>query len=280
MLDLLGRVCGLSGRFSVDGLVTEARCGPSRTGVEYRVATQRRDYADWGVMTQCLAAHLRRTLSVLVAGTCALSLAGCGMSSITSGLGGGMFGGSSSSTIADNSGAVSEEQLLSAAKADGSNPGATITGGINPGCPRLTAKPSDNNITFYEPGRAGDALAVMHRGEITKTARECHIENGRVSVKYGFSGRVLLGPRGQSGSVSLPLSIAVTDAKREKIAGDAMKIDVAVALDKPIGYFSAVREISFPLIEGSRPGEYEIFVSFDRATETPAAGAAAHRRKG
>lgn len=193
------------------------------------------------------------------------------MSSLTSGLGGGMFGGGSSSTVADTTGAVSEEQLMAAAKAEGSSPAATVTGGINPGCPRITARPADNNITFYEPGRAGDGLAVMHRGEITKTARECNIENGRVTVKYGFSGRVLLGPRGQSGTVSLPLNIAVTDAKRAKIAADTMKIDVAVALEKPIGYFSAVREVTFPLTEGSRPGEYEIFVSFDRA-KAPGAG--------
>jgi hypothetical protein len=235
-----------------------------------RAVSSGRDYADWGVMTQSSATHWRRATAVALVGGLSLALAGCGMSSITSGLGGGMFGGKSS-TIADNSGGVSEEQLLSAAKADNSAPGATVTGGINPGCPRLTAKPSDNNITFYEPGRTGDGLAIMHRGEITKTARECRVEAGRVTVKYGFSGRVLLGPRGQGGTVTLPINVMVTDGSNTKVAADAMKIDVAVALDKPIGYFSAVREVSFPVAEGTRPGEYELFVSFDRAA-VPGAG--------
>lgn len=221
-------------------------------------------------MTQSSAALLRRVFVVTLVGGLSLAVAGCGMSSITSGLGGGMFG-SSKPNVADTTGPVSEEQLLTAAKADGSSAGPTVTGGINPGCPRLTAKAGDNNITFYEPGRTGDGLAIMHRGEITKTARECHIENGRVTVKYGFSGRVLLGPRGQSGTVTLPISVIVADGSNAKIAADAMKIDVAVALDKPIGYFSAVREVSFPVAEGSRPGEYELFVSFDRA-KAPGAG--------
>ena len=97
----------------------------------------------------------------------------------------------------------------------------------------------------------------MHRGEITKTARECQIEPGRVTVKYGFSGRVLLGPKGKTGRVTLPLNVFVTDAKREKIATDKVKIDVDVALDKPIGYFSVVRT-SFNVPEGSRPGEFEV----------------------
>ena len=94
----------------------------------------------------------------------------------------------------------------------------------------------------------------MHRGEITKTARECQIEPGRITVKYGFSGRVLLGPKGRNGRVTLPLNVFVTDAKREKVVTDKVSVDVDVALEKPIGYFSFVRTITFKVPEGSRPG--------------------------
>ena len=62
----------------------------------------------------------------------------------------------------------------------------------------------------------------------------------------------------------------VTDAKREKLVTDKVKVDVDIALDKPIGYFSMVRTVSFPMPEGSRPGEFEVYVGFDRAT--PGAG--------
>lgn len=219
-------------------------------------------------MKQSFAAAARRAAPLVAIGLAGLAVAGCGMSSLTSGLGGGVFGGSSGNGAAVDG--VSEEQLLQAAKADGGAPGAAVTGAIDPGCPRVISDPRDNNITFYEQGRAGDALAVMHRGEISKTARECRVEGGRVLIKYGFSGRVLLGPRGQSGVVTLPVNIAVTDAKRAPVASDAVKLSVAVALDKPIGYFSAVREVSFPLPEGSRPGEFQVQVGFDR--KVPGAG--------
>jgi len=43
-----------------------------------------------------------------------------------------------------------------------------------------------------------------------------------------------------------------------------------VAIENPIGYFSAVRIISFDLPEGARAGEYEVNVSFER--NTPNAG--------
>ncbi len=195
-------------------------------------------------------------------------LAGCGVSTLTSGLGGGVFGGSSSTSTASKG--VSEEQLLTAAKAEGGDSTGGSSGEVAHGCPRFVVWPRDNNLTIYEQGRVGDGLAVMHRGEITKTARECQVEQNKVTVKYGFSGRVLLGPKGKAGNITMPLNVFVTDAKREKVTNDKMKVDVAVAVDKPIGYFSVVRTVTFTIPEGTRPGEFELFVGFER--NVPGAG--------
>jgi len=70
--------------------------------------------------------------------------------------------------------------------------------------------------------------------------------------------------------VSLPVNIIVTDSKREKIITDSMKVDVAIADDKPIGYFSAVRSLTFNIPEGTRPGEFVLFVGFRQ--KAPGAG--------
>jgi len=195
-------------------------------------------------------------------------LGGCSnMSSLTSGIGGGWFGGQSKPKAAEVN-TVTEDQLLAAAKNDGGTTGSI--GEVAHGCPRFNVWSREGYVTIYEPGKVGDGLAVMHRGEITKTARECHIEPGRITVKYGFSGRVLLGPKGKSGRVTLPLNVFVTDAKREKLITDKVAVDVDIALEKPIGYFSLVRTVTFPFPEGSRPAEFEVFVGFDRAA--PGAG--------
>ena len=68
----------------------------------------------------------------------------------------------------------------------------------------------------------------------------------------------------------MPLNVFVTDAKREKILNERVMIDVDVVLDRPSGYFSVVKSLSFPLPEGSRPAEYEVYVAFDRTA--PGAG--------
>lgn len=194
-------------------------------------------------------------------------LSGCGLSSVTSGLGTSIMGGSSASAQASS---VNEQDLLAAAKASGGEVQLAGLSDSSPGCPRFTVWPRDSHLTVYEPGRVGDGLAIVHRGELTKTARECTIEGNRVTVRYGFSGRVLLGPRGKSGPLSLPINVFVTDSKREKITSDQLRVDATVAVENPIGYFSAVRTVTFDVPEGSRPGEYEVFVGFER--NTPNAG--------
>jgi len=177
-----------------------------------------------------------------------------------------MFGSAAPSTTA---GGVSEDQLLAAAKSP--DPTATSSvGEVEAGCPKFTLAPRDNYITFYEPGHIGDAQSVTQRAEITKTARECQVVPGRIIVKYGFSGRVLLGPKGKPGTFTLPISVAVNDATRTKLANDNWNVSAAVEPDKPIGYFSAVRTVEFPIPEGARPGEFELVVGFDN--KAPGAG--------
>lgn len=219
-----------------------------------------------GGLREIISQRARVVTAATVLTLAGSSLGGCGMSSLTSGLGGGLFGGSSAAKT--ETAGVTNESLLTAAKAD--QPEAAATADAAGGCPKFTVWSRDGQVTIFEAGRVGDGLAVMHRGEITKTARECRVDNGRVFVKYGFSGKVLLGPKGKTGNVQLPLTVVVTDAKRERVTQDAVRIDVPVALDKPIGYFSAVRELSFTVPEGARAGEFEVHVGFDR--NIPGAG--------
>lgn len=218
-------------------------------------------------MAQSVMTKLGTAAGTIVALGLALALAGCGMSSVTSGLGSSIFGSGSSNAEPTS---VSEAELMAAAKAGGGETGALGGGEAQPGCPRFVTWPRDSHVTIYEPGRSGDGLAIMHRGEITKTARECHMSGTQVTVKYGFSGRILLGPRGQSGPISLPINVFVTDAKRDRIVTDKLRVDASVAVENPIGYFSAVRTITFDVPEGARPGEFEVFVGFDR--QIPNAG--------
>ena len=151
---------------------------------------------------------MRQILLSAAALLCAGLLAGCGMTGMTSGL----FGQTSSTEALP---AVNEASLLSAAKADGNGPQMVNLADVARDCPPFATIPGERELTVYEKGREGDALGIIHRGEITQTARECRLEPGRLTIKYGFSGRVLLGPRGQPGPVTLPVSVVVQNGLRE-----------------------------------------------------------------
>ncbi len=131
-------------------------------------------------------------------------------------------------------------------------------------CPQVVAWPHDRLVTVYQGGKVGDAQAVVHRGEITKLVRECQLYADRVTVKYGIAGRVLLGPKGVPGPVTLPIGIRVADADRKVLANDATKVQTVVPSENPVGYFSVVKEISFPISAGMRPEDYKVFVAFER----------------
>ena len=190
-------------------------------------------------------------------------LQGCAISHLTSGFGSGIFGKKSAKGENRNYiSSVSQQNLLAAAKSDIGQGGDVHLNAT--GCPQFSAWPNNRHLTIYEPGKSGDGLSIIYRGEITKTARECKISPGLVGVKYGFAGRVLLGPKGKSGTVKLPILVYVTDRDRNKIHTDRLTVNVEVSKDNPIGYFSTVKVVKFPIQAGVRPLDYKIFVAFEQ----------------
>jgi hypothetical protein len=159
---------------------------------------------------------------------------------------------------------ATQDGMLAQAKADAPQMAQLTDTGDSLHCPQVVAWPHDRLLTIYADGRVGDTQAIMHRGEITKLSRQCQIYGDRVVVKYGFAGRVLLGPKGAPGQVTLPVSIKVADADRKVLAKDKASVTTIVPTENPVGYFSMVKEISFAVTMGTRPEDYKVFVAFER----------------
>jgi len=159
---------------------------------------------------------------------------------------------------------VNEARLLEAARADTGGQ-VSIETAIT-GCPKFSIWPRDRLLTVYDIGRVGDGLAIQYRGEITKTARECQILPNQVSMKYGFAGRVLLGPRGRAGKVRMPVKIHLTDRNKNIVSTQDFAVDVTIPNDNPVGYFSAVNDVTFALAPGVTPSDYQLFIAFERGS--------------
>mgnify|MGYP001829050175 FL=1 len=185
----------------------------------------------------------------------------CAGMAIVSGCGGGGTSGFSSERQPDRLPTIDLPSLPSSEPAAATAPATTSIAGRASSCPKVVAWPNEKLRTVYQRGHDGDANFIVYRGEITKLSRECQLTGGRVLVKYGYAGRVLLGPKGHAGSYSLPVSVKATDAYKAQIARDRMTVRVTVPGGQTVGYFSMVRQISLPVRPGTRLEDYKVFVA-------------------
>lgn len=199
---------------------------------------------------------VKTSARLILIGAVGFMVSGCAFTQL-----GSMFGSSKEETTASIDSTIIPQERSLAMAADEMVPAPEI--GVVGSCPRISIWKNDAQLTIYEIGRVGDNLAIKHRGEITKTARECEIAPGQVTVKYGVAGRVLLGPLGRSGAIKLPVLVHVTDRARQKIQTTKLDVIVNIQDGKPYGNFSTVQSLSFPIEPGIPASQYSVFVTFD-----------------
>ncbi len=206
-------------------------------------------------MRGCVTAVSR----LLGLGCIAALISGCGMSMPSIG-DGGIF----SSKKAEGSSwtpIITEDSMLAAARTNSDGP---IEMAAADGCPPVQVEGGQRYVTFFEGNRVGDTKSVIHRGEITKTARECQLSGGVIQVKYGIAGRVLLGPKGKPGTITLPVTMQVLDKAKNKVKSEPFAVTVTITKENPLSYFSIVRDVTIPIKEGVVPKDYSISIAFEK----------------
>lgn len=189
--------------------------------------------------------------------TCGLAVAGCGGGSrSTDDFGTTEATGYASERLPET---LPESQVAAAPVTDAAT--AISADGKSLNCPQVVAWPNERLRTLYQSGHDGDQMYVINRAEITKLSRECRVVGGQVVVKYGFAGRVLLGPKGKPGRVSMPVTVRAAGPSKQTLATDKMKVSATVPAGNPVGYFSMVRQMSLPVQYGTRLEDYKIFVA-------------------
>jgi len=200
-----------------------------------------------------------RAAAVMGAAGALLVLAGCGgNSSMFSGSPLDLFSNSSKATTA-NAAAPDAAETPTDVECPGviiRDGAATLTIGSNP----KDEKPSP--------------LDVRYQGSIVRTARECHVANGVMSMKVGIEGRIITGPAGGPGTVDVPLRVAVVQdgLNAKTIVSNFGKETVTLDTNVDRANFTHIDDtISFPL---PRPlgliDAYVVYVGFDPLGARPA----------
>jgi hypothetical protein len=131
-------------------------------------------------------------------------------------------------------------------------------------CPPLQLRPGTEALTTYEHGHDNEVAYVRQQASITQTARECHLVGNTLSVKVGVAGRVVAGPKGGAGTVTLPIRVAVTKqvGATGPIYTHLFKVPVAVtAPDFSASYDEVFDQVSFNVAPDDR--NLIIYVGFD-----------------
>jgi len=137
-------------------------------------------------------------------------------------------------------------------------------------CPPLQLRPGTESLPIYEKGHDGEQDYVRFQAAIYKTARQCSTSGDTLTMKIGIDGRVVAGPKGGAGTLSMPLRIAVVKQSGGKgpLYSRLFKIPVSVSGPTFGADFSQVIEnVSFKI----SPADHDliVYVGFDDGKKSP-----------
>lgn len=172
-----------------------------------------------------------RLVRLGVAAVTAAGLAGCGANSS-------LFKSSPLDIFSSSS-----KASTGAGEADAANANANEATDIS--CPDVSVR--TGAATLIIGGKPGEsepsALDLRYQGSIVRTARECRVSAGMMTMKVGIEGRIVTGPAGGPGDVDVPLRLAVVQE------GPNPKVIVSKLVHIPVTVASAVDRVTFTHID-------------------------------
>ena len=79
-------------------------------------------------------------------------------------------------------------------------------------CPAVRIRAGTETYRVFPKGvDKSDTDNVRYQATITKVARECAYVGQNLTIKVGARGRVITGPGGESGDITMPIRVAVTE---------------------------------------------------------------------
>lgn len=76
-------------------------------------------------------------------------------------------------------------------------------------CPQIILREGTAFFNTYTSGNDGDPGSVVYQASIVDQTRTCKYRNGQLFITVAVAGRVVAGPQGTAGDVTLPIRVAV-----------------------------------------------------------------------
>jgi hypothetical protein len=77
-------------------------------------------------------------------------------------------------------------------------------------CPRVDLREGTSYYRTYDKGAQDDPAAVIYQASLAETTRSCSFGGGLMTINVAAAGRVVPGPKGRAGTITMPIRVAVT----------------------------------------------------------------------
>lgn len=122
---------------------------------------------------------------------------------------------------------------------------------------------------------------VRYQANIVQIARECAVLGSTMTIKVGIEGRLIVGPKGAPGTVTVPMRVALVQEgpQPRPIVSKFYAVQVSVPQGATQVPFTQVEDdLTFPLPADKNLDKYVIYVGFDPQGAPPPAKAKSKAR--
>jgi hypothetical protein len=133
-------------------------------------------------------------------------------------------------------------------------------------CPVVDYRQGAATLSVNDSKADNPALSLKYQASFVKTARECDVRGDMVTIRVGVQGRVVVGPAGGPGNVTIPLRYALV---REGIEPRTLwtklfAIPVSVTNDQLNVPFTHIEEeMTVPIPPAAELSAYVVYIGFD-----------------
>ena len=119
-------------------------------------------------------------------------------------------------------------------------------------CPPVTIRAGASTYTVAAPGKEPVGNDVRYQEIITRTARDCSLNNGQITARIGIQGRVIAGPAGSPASIEVPLRVAVVQGgvQEKTIATKVYRTTVAMNEEGSAPFSLVAEDMVYPAPDG------------------------------
>ena len=120
-------------------------------------------------------------------------------------------------------------------------------------------------MAINSPG-SDNALGLRYQGSFTQTARECILRGGNLIIKVGVQGRIVVGPAGGPGPISIPLRYALVREAAEPKTLWTKLFMVPVTIPENqlnVPWLHIQEEMTVPRPSSDELEAYVVYIGFD-----------------